>query len=47
MIMMAAKLKGKTTYSLKIASRGRVTLPAPLRQRLGLKAGDELELNRG
>ncbi len=32
-------------YTLNLGARGRLVLPAPLRERLGLKEGDRLVLN--
>lgn len=33
------------TCSCKLDSKGRVTLPSTIRQKLGLEAGDELEIS--
>lgn len=32
-------------YFARVISRGRITVPAPLRRELGLKDGDEVELS--
>ena len=36
------KMKTEPTYRVKFSTRGRVTIPAPLRKRYGLKGGSKV-----
>lgn len=35
-------MKTEATYRVKFSTRGRVTIPAPLRKKYGLKGGSEV-----